>query len=102
MTAKSLLLAALMATAWISACQAGGPAYLPANPPPAYLDPGEPALLPPRFRTHCRFDVTHGRYYCAYRCGSEYQFYYCSRWSFGCCHIGVGTCDPAGLLRCRP
>jgi outer membrane immunogenic protein len=37
-----------------------------------------------------------------FRCGTDYQFYYCSRVSYGCCHIGDGYCDYRGFLRCRP
>lgn len=101
MKLKTALLAALIGTAGISVCQ-GEPGYVSAVRPLIHFDPGDPAFLPRRFRNHCSFDVTYGRYYCSDRCGSDYQFYYCSRWSFGCCHIGVGYCDPAGLLRCRP
>jgi hypothetical protein len=102
MTVSTALFAVIIGMAWIPICQAGEPGYAPAMQPLIYFDPGEPAFLPRRYRTRCSFDVTYGRYYCANRCGSDYQFYYCSRWSFGCCHIGVGYCDPAGLLRCRP
>src|SRR5262249_48740045 len=42
------------------------------------------------------------RYYCSNHCGSDYEFYYCSKKSFGCCRIGVGYCDLDGLLRCHP
>ena len=99
---KTLLLALLACIAWTSVCRAGEPGYLPVVWPSIYFDPGDPALLPRRFRNHCSFDVTHGRYYCSNHCGSDYQFYYCSRKSFGCCHIGVGYCGYDGLLRCRP
>ena len=102
MTVRSVLLALLLASLWVSDCQAGEPGSATTIQPLVYFDPGEPAFLPRRFRNHCGFDVTYGRYYCSDRCGSDYQFYYCSRWSFGCCHIGVGYCDVAGLLRCRP
>jgi hypothetical protein len=27
---------------------------------------------------------------CSDHCGSDYQFYYCSEASFGCCRIGGG------------
>lgn len=57
-------------------------------------------LLPPRFQNHCGyFD---GVYVCANHCGPNYQFYYCSGWSSGCCHIGLGYCNPGGVLRCNP
>ena len=102
MAIKSALLAGLVAILWTTVCPAGEPDYTAAIRPLIYFDPGDPAFLPRRFRNRCSFDVTYGRYYCSNRCGSDYQFYYCSRWSFGCCHIGVGYCDAAGLLRCRP
>ena len=34
--------------------------------------------------------------------GLIYQFYFCSRQSFGCCRVGFGYCDWTGLLRCAP
>jgi hypothetical protein len=58
--------------------------------------------LPRRLLNHCNFDPTQGIVYCSNRCGIDYQVYYCSKRSFGCCHIGQGYCDGAGLLRCRP
>jgi hypothetical protein len=61
-----------------------------------------PQSLPPRFRNHCATDTFSGRAYCSDHCGFEYQFYYCSRQSFGCCRIGFGYCDWTGLLRCHP
>jgi hypothetical protein len=81
--------------------------------PPAYspiaVPPGIPQfslgwtplpLLPRRFQNHCGyFD---GHYVCANHCGPNYQIYYCSDWSFGCCHIGHGYCNDGGILRCAP
>jgi hypothetical protein len=61
-----------------------------------------PMSLPRRYRNHCSYDVVHGRYYCSDHCGLDYQFSYCSRESFGCCHLGLGYCDWNGILRCRP
>ena len=61
-----------------------------------------PWSLPPRFRNHCRYDPIHGRPYCANHCGPDYQFYFCSSESFGCCHRGYGYCDWKGHLRCAP
>ncbi len=61
-----------------------------------------PLSLPPRFRNHCRFDIRHGRVYCSNHCGLDYQFYFCSPVSFGCCHINYGYCDWKGTLRCAP
>jgi len=90
----------LTCLAGASGAHADEQAYPPG--PFVYVGWQDPAFLPRRFRNHCSFDVTLGAYYCSDRCGSDYQFYYCSRWSFGCCRIGVGYCDWGGLLRCRP
>jgi hypothetical protein len=97
-----LQLAVLAFLACASGVHAGEQVYSPVNRSFVYVGWQDPAFLPRRFRNHCSFDVTLGAYYCSDRCGSDYQFYYCSRWSFGCCHIGVGYCDWGGLLRCRP
>jgi hypothetical protein len=99
---RLLILASLVVA---SAAGAGEPGPLgPLGPLKRLLLPDwqGPSDLPPRFRNHCSYDVTHGRAYCSDHCGSDYQFYYCSPMSFGCCHIGVGYCDWDGLLRCRP
>jgi hypothetical protein len=61
-----------------------------------------PPQLPPRFRNHCTFEYFTGRPYCSNRCGIDYQFFYCSELSFGCCHLGRGYCDWNGILRCSP
>jgi hypothetical protein len=61
-----------------------------------------PMSLPPRFRNHCRYDADHGAWYCSDHCGIDYQFYFCSPASFGCCHINYGYCDWKGRLRCAP
>jgi hypothetical protein len=61
-----------------------------------------PQQLPPRFRNHCGYEYFTARPYCSDHCGSNYQFYYCSEASFGCCHLGRGYCDWNGLLRCHP
>lgn len=97
---RAFLLAVLAVLGWSSFCQAGEPAYTPVYGFLSWFDGRDPADLPPRFRTNC--SLHNGRVYCAYRCGSTYQFYYCSRVSFGCCHIGDGYCDYRGALRCRP
>jgi hypothetical protein len=84
-----------------SAISAAGAGELIFSPLPRLLDFGrEPNDLPPRFRTNC--SIKDGRFYCAYRCGWEYEFFYCSTASFGCCHVAHGYCDYRGLLRCRP
>jgi hypothetical protein len=61
-----------------------------------------PQSLPRRFRNHCSYDGFGRRSYCSDHCGFDYQFYYCSRVSFGCCSVGLGYCDWHGLLRCHP
>src|ERR1700719_3681519 len=84
--------------AGISSSVAGEPSYSPIR---RLLDYGhEPNDLPPTFRTNC--SVQNGRFYCAYRCGSGYEFFYCSSVSFRCCHVADGYCDYRGGLRCRP
>jgi hypothetical protein len=102
MTAKAIALALLAAVACASLCTAGELNL----PPPADLivrvDWQEPAQLPPRFRNHCRAENFTGRPYCSDHCGADYQFYYCSQASFGCCRLGHGYCDWDGLLRCAP
>ncbi len=75
---------------------------LPADAPLVEVDWQGPHSLPPRFRNHCGVDSFSGRPYCSDHCGFEYQFYYCSRESFGCCRLGFGYCDWNGLLRCHP
>ena len=67
----------------------------------SHIDWQVPSALPVQFRNHCYCDAR-GRYYCSNHCGADYAFYYCSRKSFGCCHVGKGYCDRGGLLRCRP
>jgi len=98
---KILPFAMLTCIAWVSACHAGERSYSPANGLLIHVDWQEPWFLPRRFRNHCSFDVTQARYYCSNHCGSDYEFYYCSKKSFGCCHIGVGYCERDGLLRCH-
>jgi hypothetical protein len=101
MSPKVFLLTIAALVAWTSACPAGEPIYSPLRR--LWVgDWQEPQDLPPRFRNHCSFDPSWGRPYCADHCGPDYQIYYCSRWSFGCCHIGTGHCGSDGLLRCRP
>jgi hypothetical protein len=97
---KAFLFVAIALMLWVSCCRAGEPLYSPGPGLLTWFDWREPDDLPPRFRTNC--GIHNGRLYCAYRCGTTYQFYYCSRASFGCCHIGDGYCDYRGLLSCRP
>ncbi len=89
----------LLAPSFCRAAPASGP--LPA-PPVVEADWQGPLSLPPRFRNHCVIDFFSGRPYCSNHCGIDYQFYYCTPRSFGCCRIGFGYCDWRGLLRCHP
>ena len=57
-------------------------------------------LLPRRYQNHCGY--FNGRLVCADHCGADYQIYYCSNTTAGCCHIGLGYCDGAARLRCSP
>jgi hypothetical protein len=70
--------------------------------PVVLLAGGDPWQLPPRFRNHCACEYFSARPFCSDHCGRDYQFYYCSPASFGCCHLGRGYCDVSGLLRCHP
>jgi Tfp pilus assembly protein PilV len=70
--------------------------------PVIQVDWQAPQSLPRRFRNHCASDPFSGRPFCSDHCGSNYQFYFCSRQSFGCCRVGFGYCDWSGLLRCHP
>jgi len=60
-----------------------------------------PEALPRAFRNHCHFDGA-GRFYCSNHCGLDFQFYFCTPVSFGCCRPGFGYCDWKGHLRCAP
>ena len=95
--ALALLICAASAPAGLAAASGMAPAGLSIR-----VDWQEPQFLPPRFRNHCSFENFTGRPYCSDHCGSDYQFYYCSEASFGCCHLGRGYCDLNGLLRCHP
>jgi hypothetical protein len=76
--------------------------YSPAGGAVIAVDWQDPWSLPPGFRNHCSYDVNHGRWYCSNHCGIDYQFYFCSPVSFGCCRPGYGYCDWKGHLRCAP
>jgi hypothetical protein len=103
MAVKTLALALLAVAGCASLCGAG---VLSPSPAASGLlvrvDWQPPLSLPPRFRNHCTIDNFSGRPYCENHCGSEYQFFYCSDASFGCCHLGRGYCDWNGHLRCAP
>ena len=100
---KSAFVSVLMiGSTWPSTVPAGELNYTPLEAPLVRVDWQDPGLLPSRFRNHCSFDVNHGRWLCSNHCGIDYQFYYCSPASFGCCHSGYGYCDWNGSLRCAP
>jgi hypothetical protein len=69
--------------------------------PSGHADWQMPEQLPPPFRNHCTFENFTNRPYCSNHCGIDYQFYFCSPASFGCCHLGHGYCDWNGILRCH-
>jgi hypothetical protein len=83
-------------------CAAAPPVAVPRRAPVLQVDWQDPQSLPRRFRNHCATDAFSSRPYCSDHCGFEYQLYYCSQQSFGCCRVGFGYCDWSGLLRCHP
>lgn len=89
-------------TLWPSAARAAELNASSIGAPIIAVDWQGPLSLPPRFRNHCRYDINRGAWYCADHCGVDYQFYFCSPASFGCCHLGYGYCDWRGHLRCAP
>jgi len=95
-----LLLAILVNASAASAGEAARPA--PAGDLVVRADWQVPEQLPRPFRNHCSYENFTGRPYCSNHCGADYQFYYCSPASFGCCHLGHGYCDWHGALRCHP
>lgn len=97
----AVVLAFLSAVAWSSPVS---PQALGSSAPGTFLavDWQPPLSLPPRFRNHCHYDADRGVWYCSNHCGIDYQFYYCSPVSFGCCRPGYGYCDWHGHLRCAP
>jgi hypothetical protein len=95
--------AALFATlTLVSVSQAVEMASLPQSGLLIRVDWQTPDQLPPKFRNHCTAENFTGRPYCSNHCGIDYQFFYCSQVSFGCCHLGHGYCDWDGHLRCSP
>ena len=70
--------------------------------PAIAVDWQDSQALPRRFRNHCRYDPVRRRWYCSNHCGIDFQFYFCSQASFGCCRLGRGYCDWRGHLRCAP
>ncbi len=99
---KTLVLGLLICVASASACPAQQTIEWSAGVPLIRADWQDPSSLPRRFRNHCSHDTFRGRLYCSDHCGREYEFYYCTGDSFGCCRIGYGYCDWKGLLRCAP
>jgi hypothetical protein len=99
---KAAVLTFLAGVAVAQSCTAAAAAILPARDFVLRVDWQYPQSLPPRFRNHCSTEYWTGRAYCADRCGGDYQFFYCSEGSFGCCHLGRGYCDVHGVLRCSP
>ena len=97
---RTFALALLSCVAWASACTAAD--ISPASSLVVRVDWQELAFLPPRFRNHCTFENFTGRPYCSNHCGPDYEFYYCSEVSFGCCHLRRGYCDFQGFVRCSP
>jgi hypothetical protein len=100
MKTSTIVLLGVLAAALI--CPQARAVALPADAPLIQVDWQGPQSLPSRFRNHCATDAFSGRAYCSGHCGFDYQFYYCSRKSFGCCRVGFGYCDWGGLLRCHP
>jgi hypothetical protein len=88
------------ANAWPATAQTAEP--LQVSAPVVAVDWQGPWSLPPRFRNHCGYAVNHGAWRCSDHCGIDYQFYFCSPASFGCCHPGYGYCDWNDHLRCAP
>jgi len=102
MTIKIGALAILVSLASFTACLAVELQIQPATNPIIRVDWQEPQQLPPAFRNHCTAENFTGRPYCSNHCGIDYQFYYCTEASFGCCRLGHGYCDWEGHLRCHP
>ena len=96
------IFAAVLCTVLISPTAASAAEILHPGDGIVRIDWQYPPQLPPRFRNHCTYEYFTGRPYCSDHCGIDYQFYYCSEISFGCCHLGRGYCDWHGILRCHP
>jgi len=98
---KASLLSILAILAAAVAASAGEAARLAPASDLVRIDWQVPEQLPPPFRNHCTVENFTARPYCSNHCGADYQFYYCSPASFGCCHLGHGYCDWNGVLRCH-
>ncbi len=99
---KVIALSVLACVVSASAAGANDTADAPASNLVIRVDWQTPEQLPPVFRNHCTFENFTNRPYCSNHCGIDYQFYFCSPASFGCCHLGHGYCDWNGVLRCHP
>jgi hypothetical protein len=99
---KILVLALLVCLVPVGASSATPMSRIPPGASLIRIDWQEPLSLPPRLRNHCATDALSGRPYCSDHCGFQYEVYYCSPQSFGCCRVGFGYCDWNGLLRCHP
>jgi hypothetical protein len=105
MTMKAAAFALLAFMSSASAAPAVETSFTPVGSlvvPVNWLDWQGPDQLPPRFRNHCTVENFTNRPYCSDHCGADYQFFFCSPASFGCCHLGHGYCDWNGVLRCHP
>ncbi len=98
----AVALTLLLCAGWVTVCPAAQTIKPPADVTIIQVDWQAPQSLPRRFRNHCARDPFSGRPYCSDHCGFDYQFFFCSRESFGCCRPGFGYCDWNGLLRCHP
>jgi len=88
--------------AWPSQARVERQDFSDVSGPAIAVDWQDPQALPRRFRNHCRYDPVRRRWYCSNHCGLDFQFYFCSQASFGCCRLGHGYCDWHGHLRCAP
>ena len=95
--AKALCLAVFAFLLCMSCCHAGEVFFSPRDGVWTLFDRHGAEYLPPKFQNHCA--LHNGRFYCAHHCGTTYEFFYCSRISYGCCHIGDGYCDYRGWQR---
>jgi hypothetical protein len=102
MKGTAIAFAVIVCAASASSCPAIEVNSSPATDLLVRVDWQEAAQLPPHFRNHCTVENFTGRPYCSDHCGADYQFYYCSQASFGCCRLGHGYCDWDGHLRCAP
>jgi hypothetical protein len=98
MLAATLVLAATTSIGWAQERQANRP-YSPVLEQFTYSWAAMPPL-PRRLQNNCRYH--NGNLVCSDNCGMDYQKYFCSPRSIGCCHIGRGYCDGEGHLRCSP